>query len=157
MDQEDLSTTIVFSEGGGSFYYQVNVNLLKCFCSTLGSNLLKNCSTDWHKNIFGSEKCLGKQLMFLLRVSDKNLKRKKKKAEPTVRMHAQSHQTVCGHMEGSPSGSSVHGILQARILEYVAMPSSRGSSWPRDGIHVSCISFIGRWVLYHCTTREAWI
>ena len=32
----------------------------------------------------------------------------------------------------SPPGSSVHGILQARILEWVAMPSSRGSSWPRD-------------------------
>ena len=83
MDQEDLSTTIVFSEGGGSFYYQVNVNLLRCFCSTLGSNLLKNCSTDWQKNIFGSEKCLGKQLMFLLRVSDKNLKKKKSRAHST--------------------------------------------------------------------------
>jgi len=32
----------------------------------------------------------------------------------------------------SPPGSSVHGILQARILEWVAMPSSRGSSHPRD-------------------------
>ena len=35
-------------------------------------------------------------------------------------------------MDCSPPGSSVHGILQARILEWVAMPSSRGSSWPRD-------------------------
>ena len=40
--------------------------------------------------------------------------------------------TVCGPMDGSPLGSSVHGILQARLLEWVAMPSSRGSSWPRD-------------------------
>ena len=42
-----------------------------------------------------------------------------------------------------PPGSSVHGILQARILEWVAMPSSRGSSWPRDRtrvFHVSCTS-----------------
>ena len=37
----------------------------------------------------------------------------------------------------SPSGSSVHGVLQARILEWVAIPSSRGSSQPRDWIHVS--------------------
>ena len=37
-------------------------------------------------------------------------------------------------------GSSVHGILQARILEWVVMPSSRGSSWPRDQTHVSCIA-----------------
>ena len=40
-------------------------------------------------------------------------------------------------------------ILQARILEWVAMPSSRGSSRPRDRTHVSYISCIGRWVLYH--------
>ena len=40
----------------------------------------------------------------------------------------------------SPLGSSVHGILQARILEWVAMPSSRGSSRPRDQIHVSCLA-----------------
>ena len=37
-------------------------------------------------------------------------------------------------------GSSVHGILQARILEWVAMPSSRGSSQPRDGTQVSCVA-----------------
>ena len=48
--------------------------------------------------------------------------------------------------------SSVHGILQARVLEWVAMPSSRGSSPPRDGTHISCIS---RWILYHWATREA--
>ena len=42
-------------------------------------------------------------------------------------------------MDCSPPGFSVHGILQARILEWVAMPSSRGSSWPRDQTHVSCI------------------
>ena len=45
--------------------------------------------------------------------------------------------------------SSVHGILQARTLEWVAMPSSRGSSQPRDQTHVSFISCIGRQVLYH--------
>ena len=49
----------------------------------------------------------------------------------------------------SPPGFSVHGILQARILEWVAMPSSRGSSPPRDWTHVSYISRIGRQVLYH--------
>ena len=40
----------------------------------------------------------------------------------------------------SPPGSPVHGILQARILEWVAMPSSRGSSQPKDRIEVSCIA-----------------
>ena len=45
---------------------------------------------------------------------------------------AQSCLTLCDPMDCSPSGSCVHGILQARILEGVAMPSSRGSSRPRD-------------------------
>ena len=49
----------------------------------------------------------------------------------------------------SPQGSSVYGILQARILEWVAMPCSRGSSWPRDWTRVSYISCIRRWFLYH--------
>ena len=44
----------------------------------------------------------------------------------------QSCPTACDPMDCSPPGSSVHGILQARILEWVAMPSSRGSSRPRD-------------------------
>ena len=67
-------------------------------------------------------------------------------------MHAQSLQsclTLCDPMGCSPSGSSVHGILQARILEWVAMPSSRESSQARDWIQVSYVSCIGRWVLYH--------
>ena len=48
-------------------------------------------------------------------------------------------QTLCDSMDCSLPGSSVHGILQARILEWVAMPSSRGSSQPRDGTQVSYI------------------
>ena len=44
----------------------------------------------------------------------------------------------CDPVDCSPSGSSVHGNLQARILEWIAMPSSRGSSRPRDRTRVSC-------------------
>ena len=51
----------------------------------------------------------------------------------------------------SPPGSSVHRISQARILEWVAISSSRGSSWPRDRTRISCI---GKWILYHCRTWE---
>ena len=40
--------------------------------------------------------------------------------------------TLCDPMDCSPPGSSVHGILQARILEWVVIPFSRASSWPRD-------------------------
>ena len=54
----------------------------------------------------------------------------------------------------SPPGSSVPGILHATILEWVAMPSSRGSSQHRDQTHISCGSCIGRCVLYHWATWE---
>ena len=62
---------------------------------------------------------------------------------------AKSCPTLCDPMGCSSPGSSVHGILQARILEWVAMSSPRGSSQPRDLTCVSFISCIGRQILYH--------
>ena len=59
--------------------------------------------------------------------------------------------TLWGPHDCSPPGSSVHGISQARILEWVAICFSRRSSQPRDW---TCISCIGRWILYHWATRE---
>ena len=61
----------------------------------------------------------------------------------------QSWLTLCKPRDYSPPGSFVHGILQARILEWVAMPFSRVSSRLRDWTLVSYISCIDRWVLYH--------
>ena len=61
---------------------------------------------------------------------------------------AQSYPTLC-----DPMDHTVHGILQARILEWVSFPFSRGSSQPRDWTQVSCIvgGFFTSW-----GTREAW-
>ena len=56
----------------------------------------------------------------------------------------QSCLTLCDPIDCNPPGSSIHGILQARILECVAMPSSRGSSQPRDQTCVSHVSCVGR-------------
>ena len=56
--------------------------------------------------------------------------------------------TLCSPMDCSPPGSSVHGIFQARILEWVAISYSRGSSWPRDQTHVSYVSCTGSQILY---------
>ena len=53
---------------------------------------------------------------------------------------AQSCLTLCDYLDCSLPGSSVHGILQARILEWVAIPFSRGSSQPRDQTEVSHIA-----------------
>ena len=57
-------------------------------------------------------------------------------------------------MNCSPPGSSVHGILQARIPERVAISFSSRSSQPRDLTQVSCVSCIGRWILCHWATWE---
>ena len=53
---------------------------------------------------------------------------------------------LCDPMDWSPPGSSVQGIFQAKILEWVAISFSRGSSQHRDQ---TCIACIGRWTLYH--------
>ena len=57
--------------------------------------------------------------------------------------------TLCNPLDCSPPGSSVHGIFQARTLEWDAISSSRGSYRPRDRTEVSYVSCIGRWILYH--------
>ena len=62
---------------------------------------------------------------------------------------------LCDSMDYSPPGSSVHGISQARILEWAAIFSSRGSSRPRDKACVSCMSCASRWILYHWTMGES--
>ena len=62
---------------------------------------------------------------------------------------------LCDAMDSSPPGSSVHRILQVRILEWVVMLSSRGSSWPRDWAHVSYTPCTGRQVLTISATWEA--
>ena len=68
-------------------------------------------------------------------------------AQHLVHVHAQSllsFPALCNPMDCSPTGFSVYGILQTRILEWVVMPSSRESSWPRDRTQVSYVSCIGR-------------
>ena len=69
-------------------------------------------------------------------------------------LDAQSSLTLCDPTDCSLPGSSVHGILQAKILEQVAIPFSRDPSWPRDGTQVSYIAgkFFTVW-----TTREVQI
>ena len=62
---------------------------------------------------------------------------------------------LCDPMGCSLPGSSVHGILQARILQWFAIPFSRGSFRPRDQTHVSYVSCTGRQVLYTSATWEA--
>ena len=59
--------------------------------------------------------------------------------------------TLCNLMDCSLPGSSVHGVSQARTLQWVVIFFSKGSSWSGDW---ACVSCIGRWFLYHWATRE---
>ena len=72
-----------------------------------------------------------------------------------VRSVTQLCLTLCYRKDCSPPGSSAHGMLQARVLEWAAISSSRGFSRLGDWAHVSCIFCFGRWVLYYCATWEA--
>ena len=76
---------------------------------------------------------------------------------PSILSFAQPFSCVClcEHMDCCPPISSVHGISQAGILEWVVISSSRGSSRRRDWTDVSCVSCIGRQILYRWGTGEA--
>ena len=77
---------------------------------------------------------------------------------PSICMYAkllQSCLTLCDSMVCSPPGFTVHGILQARILEWVAMPSSRGSSKTRDGTRISTSPALADLFFTTSTTWEA--
>ena len=67
-------------------------------------------------------------------------------------LFAQTCSTLCNPMDYSPLGSSVHGILQARILEWIIIPFSRGSSQPRDWTQVSCTA--GRFFTVWATRED---
>ena len=66
----------------------------------------------------------------------------------------QSCLTPCDPMDWSLPGTSIHGILQARMLECVAISFSRGSSQPRDQNCISCVSCIVRQIFYHSASWE---
>ena len=65
-----------------------------------------------------------------------------------ILIHTQLCLTLCDPMDCSLPGSSVHGIFQARILEWLAIHYFRGCSWHRDQTCISCISCFGREILY---------
>ena len=74
-------------------------------------------------------------------------------------LHVHAHSTcptLCDPIDCRPSGSSVHSISQARILEWAAIFFSRGSSWARDQTHI-CVFHIDGQILYHWATWEACI
>ena len=92
-------------------------------------------------------------------MKNRNKQKKNKMANLSLIYQCMCHVCVLSHarlfcnpMDCSLPGSSLHGISQARIREWVAISFSKESFWPRDQTWVSCI---GRWILYQWATREA--
>ena len=110
---------------------------LDCFCSLLCLQLLQHCvaSRRCSVNIWCLNTCESMCVCVCVCVC--------------MLSHFSPVWLFCNPMDCSPPGSSVHGILHARILEWGVMLSSRGSSRPRDWTHMSYVSYIGRQVLYH--------
>ena len=78
-------------------------------------------------------------------------------ARACTRMCTQLCPTLCHSLDCSPPVSSIQGILQTRILEWVAVSFSRGSSWPRDLSYFSCIAggfFITAYIKFYFTRVE---
>ena len=111
--------------------------------------MLLPCGFHWFVDLFLERKgTLDKKLVLLLTLEGACMSfhmNSVSSAGNNVCVCTQSRLTPCNPMDCSPPGSSVHGILQARILEWVAIPSSRGSSQPRNRTGISCIC---RQILY---------
>ena len=113
-------------------------DVTRCTCGQArrcGQELVKDeQDTRGRRNVTHRWKVEGRNPSFLQR----------KQAVLATDVHTQSlsHVWLCDLMNCSLPGSCVHGILQTRILEWVAISSSRGSSWPRDRTRVSYVSCI---------------
>ena len=102
--------------------------------------LMDSCSLTWFW-----ESALGRwRKFFSLHLQSRKVRALSESMGTYVRVRAQSCPILCDPMGCSPPGSSVHGIFQARIQQWVAISSSRGSPRPRDRTHVSCIFCIRR-------------
>ena len=102
-----------------------------------GQGSLACCSSWGRKESDMTDRLIWSDLNALLLLRNKN------SGIRVAVMHTRLCLILCDHMDCSLPGSSVHGILQARILEWVTISSSQGSSHPRDGTHVSYVSCIG--------------
>ena len=140
-------------------HFQKNKNWKKCYQQICSMRNTRGSHSGWNQRTVGSNSYAhevnSKGNLKVLRDEWKtinNIAKHTRCHESSACMSAKSLQlcpTLCDPVDHSPTESSVHGILQARILEWVAIPSSRGSSLPRDWTHVSYVSCIGRRVLYH--------
>ena len=123
-----------------------------CFiCSARWKSISVKCSLRFYFRKIGNYKSETSKI-FWLRYFKKSILPMLEKLFEMCAKSLQSCSTLCDPTDCSPPGSPVHVILQTRTLEWVAIPSSGGSSRPRDQTHVSCMAgrFFTLWA-----TREA--
>ena len=125
--------------------------------SKLNSTIYKNYHTPWSSGIYSRDAISGNQSTghtILTKGWIKVMIISKWKVRVSV---TQSCPTLCDPMNCSPSGFSVHRILQARILKWVAIPFSQGSSWPRDWTWVSYTAgrFFTLWLWAMIISKDA--
>ena len=128
-------------ESSGKRFFICHLRIGKCFIFNYKPMIFKYKEQRIKSKFFFL--CAIREICFVDRVE---LKHRISHSECPCAKLLQSCPTLCNPLDRSPPGSSVHGILQARILEWFAMPSTRGSSPTRDLTQVSCT---GRWILYH--------
>ena len=151
----------------------LSIFLFCCTSQTLRASLLNvwpmnqqqwpPLEAGWKGKILGStSKFSESALNMILRWFTHTLKWEKHYSVPAK--SSQSCSTLCDPMDCSLWGSSVHGILQAKILGWTAMPLSRGSSWHWDQTSVSLCLLHCRRVLYHLSHQgshqifdEGWV
>ena len=133
----------------GILWYSINTEHVTMNTWMNKFSLERKRNQMFSRNILFRLKAFKHLIVVCCFVRSKNISSSKVKVKVLV---TQSCLTVCDCMDCSPPDSSLHGILQARILEWVAMPFSRGSSRPTDRIQVFCIAsrLFTIWV-----TREA--
>ena len=129
----------IFQYDCGIVYFSVYFCMYFKKSVLLGTDTFILVLSFWYIVPFIILKCLTLSLMVLC-ASKSVLSEIKIVTSACVRAESlQSCLILCDPVDCSPPGSSVHGIFQARMLEWVAMPSSRGSSRPRDRTHVSYV------------------
>ena len=133
----------------------------RCLCNLWPSLALRNIKVSilW---VLSTTVCVLKLFEQLERLEDLETLFVKEAEAPKQRcvtlcccLVAQKRASLCNPTDYSPPGSSVRGVLQARTLQWVAFPSSRGSSQPWHWTRISCISrriFFNRWA-----PRESWV
>ena len=133
------------------------LNRLLSYCCRQKGDILRRAQSALEKHLCNTSECHNRHLficflIFSFPFSSFHFLYTEKKKYIYIYMHTkllESSLTLCNLMDCSLHGSSVHEVLQARILECIAMLSSKGSSQPRDRTHISYASCIGRQVLYH--------